>query len=225
MCICLNRVTLNLFGRLFRSLILGTTAMSIPPMCHCKRGDENPNWEGHTLSSTIEYNTGEITKKLCLKKQTIQQACKFMWSLKRSNHEQINLHQRFTAGRLKSNQMWRSWAARQKQCFLMKQLLQSTRPKPAYGWLLLTGGSKWPPLVQNVIVTHRVVQLTSFGAKTWPSLTGGSNWPFRCLNYPNFKNTIAIRFRMRLSPVEDITRTLKAFLSGRTKFAIPLSRK
>ena len=55
--------------------------MSIPPMCHCKRGDENLNWEGHTLSSTIEYNIGEITKKLCLKKQTIQQACKFMWSL------------------------------------------------------------------------------------------------------------------------------------------------
>ena len=38
-------------------------------------------------------------------------------------------------------------------------------------------------------------------------------------------NTIAIRFRMRLRPEEDITRALKAFLSGRTKFAIPLSRK
>ena len=37
--------------------------------------------------------------------------------------------------------------------------------------------------------------------------------------------TIAFRFRMTLSPEEDITRTLKAFLSGRTKFAIPLSRK
>ena len=77
-------------------------------MCHCKRGNENPNWEGQTLSSTIEYNTtniGEIIRKLCLKKLTIQHACEFMWSLKQSNHEQINLHQRFTAGHLKSNQM------------------------------------------------------------------------------------------------------------------------
>ena len=109
------RITLDLVGRLFRSLIWGTTVMSIPPMCHCKRGDGNPNWKGHTLSSTMEYNTthiGEIIRKLCLKKQTIQQACKFMWSLKQSNHEQINLHQRFIAGHFKSNQMWRSWAAR-----------------------------------------------------------------------------------------------------------------
>ena len=37
-------------------------------------------------------------------------------------------------------------------------------------------------VVQNVTVTHRGVQLTSFGAKTWPLLTGGSNWPFRCLD-------------------------------------------
>ena len=40
----------------------------------------------------------------------------------------------------------------------------------------------------------------------------------------NPKYTIAIPFRMKLSPEEDITRILKIFLSGRTKFAIPLSR-
>ena len=61
-----------------------------------------------------------------------------------------------------------------------------------------TGGSKWPPMVQNRGITNRGIQLASFGAKTWrhqkgdqtdllwcknmTSPTRWSNWPFRCLD-------------------------------------------
>ena len=65
---------------------------------------------------------------------------------------------------------------------------------------LPTEGSNWPHLVQKTSrhgqggptdllwckkldVTHRGVQLTSFGAKNVTSLTGGSKWPFRCLDF------------------------------------------